>query len=145
MALKRRTWADVEKTSSAEGEETAYQEVYQEARVAADAGSIIRVARLEAGLTQAALAAAMGITQPAVARLEGGANVPTIDSLVKAARAMGLHLAVGLMTEPEAKDAGLIDRSYGRATLVPRLADPESLAAEVPVEEGGLIEKFFKG
>jgi transcriptional regulator with XRE-family HTH domain len=50
---------------------------------------MLRHARLDAGLTQAALAARLGVSQPIVARLESSGANPTWDTLVRALRATG--------------------------------------------------------
>lgn len=44
-------------------------------------------ARVRAGLTQAELAARMGTTQSAVARLESGAQLPSVQTLLRFAKA----------------------------------------------------------
>lgn len=46
-------------------------------------------ARLRAGLSQAELAARMGTSQSAVARLEGGQTLPSTKTLFRFARATG--------------------------------------------------------
>ncbi len=50
---------------------------------------MVRQARLEAGLTQAALAARLRVSQPIVARLESPGANPTWDTLIRALRATG--------------------------------------------------------
>jgi transcriptional regulator with XRE-family HTH domain len=65
------------------------------------AGPILRKARLDAGLTQAQLAARLGFTQPAVARLERPDANPTVATLDRALRATGRRLT----TEPASPDA----------------------------------------
>ena len=44
-------------------------------------------ARVRAGLTQAELADRMGTTQSAIARLESGARMPSVNTLLKFAKA----------------------------------------------------------
>ncbi len=44
-------------------------------------------ARVRAGLTQAEVAARMGTTQSVVARLESGAQMPSVNTLLKFAKA----------------------------------------------------------
>ena len=44
-------------------------------------------ARVRAGLTQAQVAARMGTTQSVVARLESGAQMPSVNTLLKFAKA----------------------------------------------------------
>ncbi len=54
-------------------------------------------ARNRAGLTQKALAARMGTTQSAVARLESGRRVPSIKTLLRYAEATGSLAEVRLV------------------------------------------------
>ena len=56
------------------------------------AGAIVREARREAGLTQAALAARLGTTQSAVARLERDTASPRVETLRRALAACGSEL-----------------------------------------------------
>ena len=67
------------------------------------AGEIVLAARAHAGLTQDQLAELVGTSQPAVARWEGGRQVPSVRTLVRIAAAAGLDLTLGLS-----------DRSGGR-------------------------------
>ncbi len=54
----------------------------------------IIVARLAAGLTQAELAARMGTTQSAVARMESGTFDPRVGTLRKLALALGVQIQI---------------------------------------------------
>ena len=65
-----------------------------EAQISEFQGLVYRL-RTEAGLTQAELAARMGTTQSAVARMEGGGTRPTLETLEKLAAAVGQELVVG--------------------------------------------------
>lgn len=56
----------------------------------------IRWARQDAGLTQAQLAERAGVSQPQIAKLERPRANPTIDTLEKVARALGMRLDVEL-------------------------------------------------
>jgi predicted nucleotidyltransferase/DNA-binding XRE family transcriptional regulator len=56
--------------------------------------SLIRVARLEAGLTQAELAARAGTSQPAVARYERGSVAPTLSTFERLLAACGRRAIV---------------------------------------------------
>lgn len=51
-------------------------------------------ARHDLNLTQAQLAERMGTTQNAISRLESGESNPRLDTLVRAARAMGRDLTI---------------------------------------------------
>lgn len=57
---------------------------------------MLRWAREDAGLTQAQLADRMGITQQAYQKLERTGGNPSIKTLAKVARALGLHFAVSI-------------------------------------------------
>ena len=69
-------------------------------------------ARAASGLTQAELAARVGTTQSAIARLESGTpkHSPSIVTLQRYARAMGYRVEVKLV-----KERGLTARSKGRS------------------------------
>ena len=73
--------------------------------------SIIRFARLRAGLTQEELAAKAGISQPALARIEAGRVRPRIDTIERLLDACGMSLEA----VPRAGDG--IDRSTIRRML----------------------------
>ena len=63
---------------------------------------MIREARKRAGMTQAQVAAAAGTTQSAIARLEAGAQAPTLEQLTKLVRACGFDLSIRLVkADPE--------------------------------------------
>jgi ribosome-binding protein aMBF1 (putative translation factor) len=55
--------------------------------------------RADNGLSQAALAKQLGVSQPVVARLERGDHTPTWDTLGRLARTMGVHFHVDV--DPE--------------------------------------------
>ena len=69
-------------------------------------------ARAASGLTQAELAARVGTTQSAIARLESGTpkHSPSLVTLQRYARAMGYRVELKLV-----KERGLSARSKGRA------------------------------
>lgn len=58
--------------------------------------SIVKEARRRAGLTQAELAARVGTTQSAIARLEAGATAPALERVDALVRACGFSLAIEL-------------------------------------------------
>jgi transcriptional regulator with XRE-family HTH domain len=64
-------------------------------------GSLVKEARLRAGLTQAALAERLGTSQPVIARWETGAAEPGFRTVVEAIRACGLDLHVSLVPHDE--------------------------------------------
>jgi DNA-binding XRE family transcriptional regulator len=62
------------------------------------ADALIR-ARVEAGLTQAEVAARLGVTQPAVARMESGRNI-SLKSVARYAGAIGRPITLEVMPKP---------------------------------------------
>lgn len=71
-------------------------EAYAAARLAFELGRTVREMRKRRGWTQAQLAQAAGLTQPAVARFEAGGTVPTIPVLERLAIALEAELVVRL-------------------------------------------------
>jgi transcriptional regulator with XRE-family HTH domain len=61
------------------------------------AGRLVREARLRAGLTQRQLAAAAGLSQPTIARIESGATGATLSQVQRLVDACGLELRLGLV------------------------------------------------
>lgn len=78
-------------------EEPGADEAYQAARLAFELGTAVREMRDQRGWTQAQLAEAANMTQPAVARFEAGGTVPTIPVLERLAHALGATLVVQLV------------------------------------------------
>jgi len=67
---------------------------YERARRDYELGVQIRQLREAAGINQTELARRMGTSQPAVARLEAGGGTPKLDTLERAAAALGAVLTV---------------------------------------------------
>lgn len=55
--------------------------------------------RIDHGLTQTALGRLLGMSQPAIARLEAGDHIPTLPTLLKLSEALGIEISVS-MTPP---------------------------------------------
>ena len=86
------TWA-----SWSEAERAEYEAAGAEAELALRAAELVYQARTAAGMTQAELARAMGVSQSHVSALEGGGTVPTLRTLAKVARAPHQHLSLDLL------------------------------------------------
>jgi transcriptional regulator with XRE-family HTH domain len=67
-------------------------------------GERLRQARHEEGLTQAALAAELGVSPSYVQKLEGGRANPTLGQLANLARALGRTLEVDFAAPAENPD-----------------------------------------
>ncbi|MEO7398168.1 MAG: helix-turn-helix transcriptional regulator [Ilumatobacteraceae bacterium] len=79
-----------------DGERADHHEAYDATRLALDVGEKVRDAREAAGLSRRELAASMGTSQAAVARLEAGGGGATLTTLQKVATALGLKVIVEL-------------------------------------------------
>ncbi|MEU6265259.1 helix-turn-helix domain-containing protein [Saccharopolyspora shandongensis] len=88
---KRTEWRELREELLAE---PGAAEAYEAARIAFELGKSTREMREARNWTQAQLADAAGMTQPAVARFEAGGTVPTIPVLERLARALGTELVV---------------------------------------------------
>lgn len=73
-------------------------------------GYLIREARRRAGLTQSELARRVGTSQSLVARWENETVSPRYDTLVRAVRACGLDLGVGLFPYDAEHDVVIDDQ-----------------------------------
>jgi transcriptional regulator with XRE-family HTH domain len=69
-------------------------------------GYLVLTLRELSGLSRSRLAARSRTSQPAIARLESGRHVPSVNTLLKIASACGIHLVVGL-ADPERDVADL--------------------------------------
>jgi HTH-type transcriptional regulator / antitoxin HipB len=67
---------------------------YERARRGFELGERVRALREAQHLSQAELARRMGSTQPAIARLEAGRVAPSLDTLDRAAAALGVELVI---------------------------------------------------
>jgi uncharacterized protein len=63
-----------------------------------DAATLLRVTRERAGLSQGALAARAGTSQPAVSRYESGSSSPSVETLDRLLAVMGARLELGAET-----------------------------------------------
>jgi transcriptional regulator with XRE-family HTH domain len=83
-------------------------------------GSLVRQAREAEGLTQVALARRLGITQPAVARVEAAGDEVTVATLQRFLNAMGRALVLEVVKRPSSVDETLLYAPL-RATAAERL------------------------
>lgn len=116
--VNRRTDAAV-----VEGRDAGARVGRERARRREDFRQLLIAARRAAGLKQAELAAKVGTTQSAIARLEGGAVTPTVDTLYRLADALDLHFEIapqpGLTAYPvQRRGLTLEDLRAQRADIV---------------------------
>lgn len=92
-------WTDLKNRRADTG---ARRRGYQETKDAFDLGARVRAERERLGLTQTELAERMETTQPTIARLEAGGVTPSLDTLHRAADALGLELVVDFREQASA-------------------------------------------
>jgi transcriptional regulator with XRE-family HTH domain len=102
-------------------------------------GDLIRQTRHAEGLTQAALARRLGITQPAIARLEAAGDEVTVATLQRALNAMGRALEVTVVERPSSIDETLLYRTL-RLTPDQRLEQFEQWYKDMQALRHGMIE-----
>jgi transcriptional regulator with XRE-family HTH domain len=96
------------------------------------AGHLVREARRRAGLTQRELAARVGTTQPAIARIESGDSAPSFERIVRLVRACGFDL--GIRVVPLDEDAWTLAEQGRRLSPDERL---DRLLAGIDLLEAG--------
>lgn len=88
--------------------------------------SLVTEARLRAGLTQAELAKKMKTKQPSIARVEGCKILPSIEFLVKLAKAIGTELELPKFRSVQAPEA-LISENTSSSKNIKEEVDTESI------------------
>ncbi len=77
-----------------EANDPAFREASERLRPQFEFRKALIGARLAAGLTQKQLAERMGTSQAAIARLERGARLPSVDTLYRLAGILGLDFTI---------------------------------------------------
>lgn len=101
-------------------------------RKRAGLGDRLRTARLQAGLSQTKLAERSGIQKPTLSRYENGHVLPSIPSLQRLARSLGVDLSE-LLSVPD-RDEQLITRVLRERGIYARSLAEANRIADVIVE-----------
>ena len=91
----RKSWNAIKR---ARRETAARRDAYRSAKETFELAERVRRTRQKLGMTQTELAARIGSTQPAMARLEAGGVTPSLETLHRIAEALGLELVIDLRT-----------------------------------------------
>jgi DNA-binding XRE family transcriptional regulator len=105
--------AFLKKAGKRKGFKAAYDELEAEYHLASE----LCAARMRAGLTQEAVAAAMGTTKSAVSRLEASVrHSPSMTTLTRFAEAVGCRLEITLVpiADGNSKTAGMVKDGKAR-------------------------------
>lgn len=78
--------------------------------------------RAEHGLSQTGLGRLLGVSQPAVARLEAGEHLPSLPTLLKLAEALDLEIVIAVT--PPGDDVSAEDRARRPASIRERVRTP---------------------
>jgi transcriptional regulator with XRE-family HTH domain len=103
---QRRSWADIEAEANLDFDPRSTTE-YQKAVWGPQLGALLRTARTDAKASQSELARDMQTTQSNIARLESGANLPTIETLARVAKAVDKNLVIGIVSDDEFKGSSM--------------------------------------
>ena len=85
---------DLEKFRNEQMLDPEFREYYLENKAVSDIAKAIVACRLQANLTQKEFAVRTGLSQGDISRYESGDAVPTVRTLNRIARAMGLMLKI---------------------------------------------------
>jgi ribosome-binding protein aMBF1 (putative translation factor) len=77
-------------------EHPAFREEWERTALARAVATRVVAYRVEHGLSQSGLAREMGVSQPLIARLEGGEHEPTFATLTRLARTLGLEFHIDI-------------------------------------------------
>lgn len=80
-------------------EDPAFREEWDRTAVARAVATRVVAYRAEHGLSQAALARKLGVSQPLVARLEAGEHTPTFGTLTRLSHRLGLEFHITITPE----------------------------------------------
>ena len=92
------------------------------------AGFLVLVARELTGLSQRRLARRVGTSQPSLAKIESGARIPTLRTMLRVAAAAGYELVLGLIGADE--DPPLLDELDAFALIGVLRPNPEDDLAD---------------
>jgi DNA-binding XRE family transcriptional regulator len=88
--------------------------------------------RIDHGLTQTALGRQLGMSQPAIARLESGNRIPTLPTLFKLSEALAMEISVSMTPAGQRSD---IPGHKHRATRVEeRVITPSGTSMTIAIQ-----------
>ncbi len=100
MTTKRRRAPQFDEFLAENLRDPEFRHHFEQRRLIHEVAMAVRQMREAAGLTQAELAARIGVKQPMIARVERGSDrrTPSWDVLRRVARAVGKQLTVGFVS-----------------------------------------------
>ena len=96
---------------------SAFRAEFERAKLASAVALAVFTYRTDRGLSQRALADMLGMRQPQVARMEAGEVNPTMDTLTRLSKALGLHVTIRITPDDPSPDLALIDTAFTTVTV----------------------------
>ena len=96
---------------------SAFRAEFERAKLASAVALAVFTYRTDRGLSQRALADMLGMRQPQVARIEAGEVNPTMDTLTRLSKALGLHVTIDITPDDPRPDLAPIDTAFTTVTV----------------------------
>jgi len=96
---------------------SAFRAEFERAKMASAVALAVFTYRTDRGLSQRALADMLGMRQPQVARIEAGEVNPTMDTLTRLSKALGLHVTIDITPDDPRPDLAPIDTAFTTVTV----------------------------
>lgn len=95
----------------------AFRLLHEQERVADEVALAVFTYRRRHGLSQRALADMLGMRQPQVARLESGEVNPTMETLTRLSKVLGLRIRIDISPDDPSPELAKIDSAYTTVTI----------------------------
>lgn len=103
----------------------AFRLAHEQGRVADELAIAVFTYRHQHGLSQRALAERLGMRQPQVARIESGEVNPTMETLTRLSKALGLRIRIDITPDDPSPEFAPIDSAFTTVTITqPRRRRP---------------------
>ena len=96
---------------------SAFRTECERAKLASAIALAVFTYRTDRGLSQRALADMLGMRQPQVARMEAGEVNPTMDTLTRLSKALGLHVTIRITPDDPSPGLTPIDSAFTTVTV----------------------------
>lgn len=114
------------------------QAAYDAAELSIDVGSNIFAARTKKGWTQVQLAKRLKTLQPSIARLENGNSLPSLDFLIRIAKALG----TGLIAPTFESLVQLMPDSFSKNSVTANIKTSQKMTIKSPYQSLGEATNF---
>lgn len=95
----------------------AYRAAHERAKVASAVALAVFTYRTDRGMTQRALADMLGMRQPQVARIEAGDVGPTMDTLCRLSKTLGLRIRIDIGPDDPEPHLAAVDTAFTQVAI----------------------------